>query len=396
MSVSFAIVLVLLELAGLPEQEEGADDEETDDDGGVGDVEVGIVREVDEVRHLAEANTVKEVAGRTAELQPQRKPEQPVLQGREHVVEDNGADGDERRDDEEQLLPLQDAERRSGVGDVSDLHQPIVVRPRLTDREVGPNDGLGNPVERKYANGDTEERQVTPEAIGKGTLCCFPLRTHLTYRHRFDLSRGVHSDRRDQEELGRASNSTPTQSVERHPSPILAEGIAMNTEYFRTLFDYSYWARDRLLKVSLDLSEADYARENGFTYKSIRGILTHCLDAESSWLNRLTGEPVPDVLTAQDLPTIDALARKWRESEESMRSYLDGLTEADLQTDVVWLGRDGQERRLPNRWLTLAHIANHSTQHRSEAAEALTMIGRSPGDLDLGSYAFEKGRDLPA
>jgi uncharacterized damage-inducible protein DinB len=32
------------------------------------------------------------------------------------------------------------------------------------------------------------------------------------------------------------------------------------------------------------------------------------------------------------------------------------------------------------------HVLNHSMQHRSEAAVALTGMGRSPGDLDLLEY----------
>jgi uncharacterized damage-inducible protein DinB len=70
-----------------------------------------------------------------------------------------------------------------------------------------------------------------------------------------------------------------------------------------------------------------------------------------------------------------------------MRAYLATLTDAALAGDLVWRAADGDERRLSNLWLSLAHVVNHSTQHRSEAAEALTMIGRSPGDLDLGDYA---------
>jgi uncharacterized damage-inducible protein DinB len=35
------------------------------------------------------------------------------------------------------------------------------------------------------------------------------------------------------------------------------------------------------------------------------------------------------------------------------------------------------------RWLTIVHIVNHWTQHRSDMAHYLTECGHSPGDLDL-------------
>ena len=165
----------------------------------------------------------------------------------------------------------------------------------------------------------------------------------------------------------------------------------MNADYFRTLFDYNYWARDRLLAAMQDIPEPEYAAENGFTHGSLRGILIHCLDGEYGWRCRLQDESHRGILTPEDLQTVSALVERWRQEEARMRGYLAELTDDDLDGDVVWHSPDGRERRLPNRWLTLAHVVNHSTQHRSEAAEALTMIGRSPGDLDLGLYARETG-----
>jgi len=35
----------------------------------------------------------------------------------------------------------------------------------------------------------------------------------------------------------------------------------------------------------------------------------------------------------------------------------------------------------------LQHLANHGTQHRSEAALLLTQAGRSPGEIDLIFFA---------
>lgn len=156
----------------------------------------------------------------------------------------------------------------------------------------------------------------------------------------------------------------------------------MNADYFRTLFDYTYWARDRVLAVMGDLSEADYSKENGFTFGSIRGILTHCLDAEYGWRSRFEGEARRANISVTEVSTPALLATRWHEEEVRMRAYLTRLSDEDLARDLVWLAADGRERRLPNLWLSLAHVVNHSTQHRSEAAEALTMIGRSPGELD--------------
>ena len=168
----------------------------------------------------------------------------------------------------------------------------------------------------------------------------------------------------------------------------------MNTaDYMRTLYDSQYWARDRLLAAAAGMSEEEYARENGFTYNSIRGILTHALGAEAIWMSRVRGVQVPppespQAINETNLPTLDALTERWAAEEKAAREFLEHLTDNQLETDVTFTRRDGVVVSQPI-WQVLTTSHQHTLQHRAEAAEALTMIGRSPGNLDFIIYINE-------
>lgn len=162
----------------------------------------------------------------------------------------------------------------------------------------------------------------------------------------------------------------------------------MNADYFRFLYEYNYWARNRLLAATDGMSEADYGQPNSSNYGSLRAILTHLLTAEAIWLRRWSGGEAGERITEEGLPDLAALTARWREEEAKMRTFLAGLTDDDLQKDVT-VRRPTGETELP-LWKLMAHVANHATQHCSEAAEVLTAIDRSPGDLDLMVFISEE------
>ena len=163
----------------------------------------------------------------------------------------------------------------------------------------------------------------------------------------------------------------------------------LSADYFRMLYDYVYWARDRVLSAGDGLTEEEYANPNGFNYGSIRGILTHALVSEAGAIARWTGGTRPEGITQETLPSIEALGERWREEEAKLRPFLASLSDGDLDRDIVTRRPSGEETHRP-LYVDLTQISNHATQHRSEAAEALTMVGRSPGDLDFSVFYRER------
>ena len=164
----------------------------------------------------------------------------------------------------------------------------------------------------------------------------------------------------------------------------------MRPDEVRMLYEYAWWARDRLLAAAEGMSNEEFVRENGFAYGSVRGILVHALDAEESWCSRFLGEPVAAAPSVDEIGSVEALRTRWGAAEAPMRRFLADVTEASLAEDFVLKRRNGEERRTP-LWMVLTHVVNHGTQHRSEAAEALTMVGHSPGDMDLLVFTRERG-----
>jgi uncharacterized damage-inducible protein DinB len=157
------------------------------------------------------------------------------------------------------------------------------------------------------------------------------------------------------------------------------------------LSDYSRWATDKLLEAAAKLPPDKFAAPHRTTYGSLRGILVHILVSHQVWLIRCRDERLPGPFPAHDeFPDIATFARRFQAVQSEVRAYLDGLGEQDLQRRVRYTTGKGMtyENTL---WHIFAHLFNHATQHRSEAAEVLTEYGCSPGDLDLIWYLRQTG-----
>ncbi len=156
----------------------------------------------------------------------------------------------------------------------------------------------------------------------------------------------------------------------------------MRPDDIRYLFGYDRWATRRILAVIDGTPEETWGATGVVGDRGLGAILVHQLGAHMRWRLGLGGD---DEAASRARPerepllSPDALVAAWAAEWDAMDGLLASLDEAFLeQTD----------EGVPF-WRMLAHLANHGTQHRSEAATILTAIGRSPGDLDMIFYAEE-------
>lgn len=157
----------------------------------------------------------------------------------------------------------------------------------------------------------------------------------------------------------------------------------------RLLYDYNYWANERILGRAEEVTAEQIGAPAPFPSGSLIRTLLHILGAEWIWLERWQGDSPTAVPDASSFPTIDAIRQRWRLEEDRMRAFIAGLSDEDLDRIVAYRTTRGVEDARP-LWQLMLHVVNHGTQHRSEAAAMLTGYGRSPGDIDLSLFLRER------
>jgi uncharacterized damage-inducible protein DinB len=148
----------------------------------------------------------------------------------------------------------------------------------------------------------------------------------------------------------------------------------------RYLFDYDRWATRKILDAAARLPEGEWTAGDPVGERQLAAILVHALGAHQRWRNGLadTGEtPRPE---REPVPTVAAFQDAWEREWRDLDAWLATIDDAFLQREDEGIAF----------WQMLAHVVNHGTQHRSEAAVLLTAAGRSPGDIDLMEFTEQR------
>lgn len=148
----------------------------------------------------------------------------------------------------------------------------------------------------------------------------------------------------------------------------------------RDLFAYDRWATERILAAADGVDDATWHRSGVIDERGLGGILVHMLGAYQRWRHGLAEDGETPRPEREPLLSPAELRARWLTEWAAMDDFLGSI-------DDAWLARD--DEGVPFAGMLL-HLANHGTQHRSEAAGLLTQAGRSPGDLDLIVWLEER------
>jgi uncharacterized damage-inducible protein DinB len=162
----------------------------------------------------------------------------------------------------------------------------------------------------------------------------------------------------------------------------------MNKQDILLLYQYNQWTNKKILDAASKVTPEQFLAPAAFPHGGLRGTLVHALFAEWIWRHRWEGISPTVRLKPEDFPTFESLRTRWAEEEKYLMAFVESITDERLNTKFSYKATDGtpHERIL---WQAMAHLINHGTQHKTEAAAMLTDFGQSPGDIDMIMYLIE-------
>jgi uncharacterized damage-inducible protein DinB len=165
----------------------------------------------------------------------------------------------------------------------------------------------------------------------------------------------------------------------------------MNKNDIEFLYEYNRWANARILDAASKLTPEKFTVDLHSSHASVRDTLAHVLAAEWIWLERWNGTSPKALLDSSEFPTIGALRTRWAEVEGAQGSFIEGLTDASLDSPVSYTNTRGEQWTYPLGQM-MQHVVNHSSYHRGQVTTMLRQIGAEVSTVDLLIFLDVKNR----
>jgi uncharacterized damage-inducible protein DinB len=164
----------------------------------------------------------------------------------------------------------------------------------------------------------------------------------------------------------------------------------MNLTDLKTLLDYHYWARDRVLDAVSQLTPEQFTRDLGSSFKSVRDTLAHLYSAEWAWYSRWQGVSPTAMLPFDQFQDVATLRKTWTEHEAQVRAFVDRLGDAGVNNVYEFKLLNGQQASAVF-WQMLQHVANHASYHRGQVTTMLRQLGAQPAkSMDMIAFYRER------
>lgn len=156
----------------------------------------------------------------------------------------------------------------------------------------------------------------------------------------------------------------------------------MNLATIRELFDYNDWMRDRLMRLIEPLEPAQLDKPFEMGLGTLRKTMEHLASVEWMWLQRWKGWSPKESELPKPPPTMKELWATWRQTVEERASFLETITDADLDRETPYTNIFGDNFSYKLGYM-LIHVCNHATHHRAQAVNMLRHIGVSTPATDF-------------
>jgi uncharacterized damage-inducible protein DinB len=169
----------------------------------------------------------------------------------------------------------------------------------------------------------------------------------------------------------------------------------MDKEDIQLLYQYDRWANNWVMQAVSALSDEQFTRDLGGSFRSVRDTLIHIVGGEWGWL-AYWKEPSPSAAFANYLwdrhdalfnpeafPNAAAVQRKWAEVEKEQAEFVNRVTNESLGRMLPFRRTQASLAHL------MQHLANHSTYHRGQIALMMRQLGAKPVATDFHVFLVE-------
>ena len=165
----------------------------------------------------------------------------------------------------------------------------------------------------------------------------------------------------------------------------------MTIDDLKTLLDFHYWARDRVLDAAAKLTPEQFTHDTGNSFKSVRDTLVHLCSADWGWYELWHGAVPASMPSSDQFPDLEAIRHTWSAHESKMRAFVDSLSDSDVTRTIEYRTPTGTTVTSLPIGQMVQHVVNHASYHRGQLTMMFRQLGVEPADsMDLIRYYREQ------